>query len=115
VYHLILVTVMLWFAYSPASIFAQGLYKWVDSRGVVHYSNTPTNSTAKTVDDALPPAANFQRPTPPVEPAQEAAKPPTGDSATPGNAPVEPSTEQGEGSTSSDSSALAPQSSAPVE
>ncbi len=86
-YHFTLVTALVWIAYSSTSVLAQGLYKWTDSRGVIHYTNTPTNSTAKTVDDALPPAANFQRPTPPVEPAQEAAKPSTGDSATPANAP----------------------------
>ena len=108
-YHFILVTVLVWFVYSPTSVLAQGLYKWTDSRGVVHYTNTPTNSTAKTVDDALPPAANFQRPPPPVEPAQEAAKPSTGDSATPANAPGETTPEQGGGEQATDGSAFAPQ------
>ena len=75
----------LWFVFDPASVHAQGLYKWVDSRGVIHYSNTPTNTTAKTVDDALPPAANFQRPAPPPEPVKEIAKPNTKDSGAPPN------------------------------
>jgi Domain of unknown function (DUF4124) len=105
----------MWIAYSSTSVLAQGLYKWTDSRGVIHYTNTPTNSTAKTVDDALPPAANFQRPTPPVEPAQEAAKPSTDDSATPANVPGEVTPEQGGGEQATDGSALAPQPSATAE
>ena len=108
-YHFILVMFLVWFAYIPTSVRAQGLYKWTDSRGVVHYSNTPTNSTAKTVDDALPPAANFQRPTPPVEPAQEAAKPATDDSPTPANAPGDTTLEQGGGEQATEESSLAPQ------
>ena len=60
----------------PAFSSAQGtLYKWTDSRGNVHYSNTPTNTTATAVDDTLPPASSFKSPTPPPEPAQ--ASPPS--------------------------------------
>jgi hypothetical protein len=55
----------------PAFSSAQGtLYKWTDSRGNVHYSNTPTNTTATVVDDTLPPASSFKSPTPP-EPAKD--------------------------------------------
>ena len=93
-YQFILLAALAWFASGPASAYAQGLYKWVDSRGVIHYSNTPTNATAKTVDDALPPAANFQHPAPPPEPVQEIAKPNTKDSDTP---PNEPAPEQATG------------------
>ena len=94
----ILVAVLACFASGPASAHAQGmLYKWVDSRGVAHYTNTPTSSNAKSVDDALPPAANFKRPTPPVEAAKEAAKPATGDSATPATTPSEDTPRQASG------------------
>ena len=38
---------------------AQGaIYKWVDSKGTVHYSNTPTRA-ALSIDAELPPAASF--------------------------------------------------------
>ena len=38
---------------------AQGaIYKWVDSKGTVHYSNTPTRA-ARSIDAELPPAASF--------------------------------------------------------
>ena len=38
---------------------AQGaIYKWVDSKGTVHYSNTPTRK-ARSIDAELPPAASF--------------------------------------------------------
>ena len=90
-YYFILAAVLMWLVHGPTSASAQGLYKWVDSRGVVHYSNTPTNTKAKTVDDALPPAANFQRPAPPPEPVTEMAKPNTGDSGASANAPQETS------------------------
>ena len=59
---------------------AQGaIYKWVDSKGTVHYSNTPTRA-ARSIDAELPPAASFgthpdsasQTETPPPAlPAQE--------------------------------------------
>lgn len=62
----------------PAFSSAQGtLYKWTDSRGNVHYSNTPTNTTATAVDDTLPPASSFKSPTPP-EPAKDS--PPSSES-----------------------------------
>lgn len=69
--HYILIAALAWFAYGATDTHAQGLYKWVDSRGGVHYTNTPTNNKARTVDDALPPASNFKSPTPP-EPAKSA-------------------------------------------
>jgi hypothetical protein len=63
----------------PAFSSAQGtLYKWTDSRGNVHYSNTPTNTTATAVDDTLPPASRFKSPTPPPEPAKDS--PPSSES-----------------------------------
>ncbi len=38
---------------------AQGaIYKWVDSKGTVHYSNTPTRK-ARSIDAELPPAVSF--------------------------------------------------------
>ncbi len=53
----------------PALSSAQGtLYKWTDARGNVHYTNTPTSTTATSVDDTLPPASRFNSPTPPPEP-----------------------------------------------
>jgi Domain of unknown function (DUF4124) len=62
----------------PAFSSAQGtLYKWTDSRGNLHYSNTPTNTTATAVDDTLPPASSFKSPTPP-EPAKDS--PPSSES-----------------------------------
>jgi hypothetical protein len=63
----------------PAFSSAQGtLYKWTDSRGIVHYSDTPTNTTATAVDDTLPPASSFKSPTPPPEPAKDS--PPSSES-----------------------------------
>jgi len=82
VQRLIRVIAVSWLAFVPTSTFAQGtLYKWVDSQGVAHYTNTPTDKKAKTVDDALPPASNFQRPAPPPEPAKETAKSTTNEPA----------------------------------
>jgi Domain of unknown function (DUF4124) len=53
----------------PALSSAQGtLYKWTDARGNIHYTNTPTSTTATSVDDTLPPASRFNSPTPPPEP-----------------------------------------------
>jgi hypothetical protein len=78
----ILVIAAGWLVCVPVSVLAQGtLYKWTDSRGVAHYTNTPTDKNAKTVDDALPPASNFQRPTPPPEPTKETAKSAAGEPA----------------------------------
>lgn len=71
----ILIIAVSWLSFTPVFALAQGtLYKWVDSRGVAHYTNTPTDKNAKTVDDALPPASNFQRPAPPPEPRKETTK-----------------------------------------
>ena len=70
----------------PGFSHAQGtLYKWTDSRGNIHYSNTPTGKNAKAVDDTLPPAASFKSPTPPAEtatvspPSSESEVPPSGE------------------------------------
>jgi len=67
----------------PAFSYAQGtLYKWTDAQGNDHYTNTPTTTTATTVNDTLPPASSFKSPTPPPEAAQ--AAPPSSESkATP--------------------------------
>ena len=38
---------------------AQGtIYTWVDSKGTVHYSDSPTGEV-RSIDDELPPAASF--------------------------------------------------------
>lgn len=69
----------------PIFSYAQGtLYKWTDSRGNVHYSNTPTNTTATAVDNTLPPASSFKSPTPPPE-AAEPTSPSSESNPTPGN------------------------------
>lgn len=69
----------------PTFSYAQGtLYKWTDSRGNVHYTNTPTNTTATAVDNTLPPASSFKSPTPPPE-AAETASPSSESAPTPGN------------------------------
>jgi Domain of unknown function (DUF4124) len=76
----------------PTFSFAQGtLYKWTDSRGNAHYTNTPTRTDAAAVDSTLPPASSFKSPTPPPEPAKAASgevtgtdgaqSPPTGETA----------------------------------
>src|SRR5688572_20515459 len=73
-------TLLLFSAFS----YAQGtLYKWTDSRGTVHYSNTPTGPNATAVDDTLPPASSFKSPLPPPETAQPSSPSSTGE-ATPG-------------------------------
>jgi hypothetical protein len=48
---------------------AQGIYKWTDARGQVHFSNAPTG-TATAVDEDLPPAANFGDTGEPLPPAE---------------------------------------------
>jgi hypothetical protein len=74
-------TMLLFSAFS----YAQGtLYKWTDSRGTVHYTNTPTGTNATAVDDTLPPASSFKSPTPPPETAQPSSPSSTGE-ATPGS------------------------------
>jgi hypothetical protein len=81
---------------------AQGtLYKWTDSRGNIHYSNTPTSTNATVVDDTLPPASSFKSPTPPPEasptssPSSESKAAPgsAGDSTTTGDTDSPPTTE----------------------
>jgi len=71
---LMLSALLSWSILVPVPAHAQGtLYKWTDSRGNIHYTNTPTSMDAKAVDDVLPPAANF---TPPAKPTVAAkAKP----------------------------------------
>ena len=70
------VTLMSWLTITSVSAFAQGsLYKWVDPQGTVHYTNAPTKDTARSVDDALPPASEFQSPTPPPETAKADSEP----------------------------------------
>jgi hypothetical protein len=71
------VSVIIWGA--STSAFAQShLYKWVDEKGNIHYSNTPTQKDAEDVDKALPPASSFISPTPPpsAETATDSAKQP---------------------------------------
>ena len=49
------VVVLVW----PQVRLGQGtIYTWVDSKGTVHYSDTPTRE-ARSIDDELPPAASF--------------------------------------------------------
>jgi hypothetical protein len=65
-----------WFLFlACSSAFAQGgIYKWTDAKGSIHFSNTPTHE-AETVDDILPPAANFERPTEPALPSTASTRP----------------------------------------
>ena len=89
----------------PTLSHAQGtLYKWTDSRGNIHYSNTPTGTNAKAVDDTLPPAASFKSPTPPPEAAT--APPPSTESGT------APGSEGGAATTGEPGSAPAPETTA---
>lgn len=37
---------------SAENIFGQQIYKWVDEKGVVHFSDSPTNSTVKKEKEA---------------------------------------------------------------
>lgn len=83
----------------PAFSVAQGtLYKWIDARGHVHYSNTPTSTTATAVDDTLPPASSFKSPTPPPE-AEKTPSSSTESKTTPegegGSTPGETASEDG--------------------
>jgi uncharacterized protein DUF4124 len=75
----------------PVLSYAQGtLYKWTDSRGTIHYSNTPTGPNAAAVDDTLPPASSFKSPTPPPETAEPSSPSPAGEAApgSEGNSPA---------------------------
>ncbi|MGE0822978.1 MAG: hypothetical protein AB7G75_34865 [Candidatus Binatia bacterium] len=70
------VAILSWFVFSIVPACAQGsLYKWVDPQGTVHYTNAPTQDTARSVDDTLPPASAFQSPTPPPEIAESPSEP----------------------------------------
>jgi hypothetical protein len=74
----------------PAA-FAQGaIYKWTDAQGRIHFSNTPTDLSAESVDESLPPASAFggqpesapaateptSEPATPSSPSQTAEAPP---------------------------------------
>lgn len=88
-----LIAALAWLAYGSTVAHAQALYKWVDSRGGIHYTNTPTNSKARTVDDALPPASHFQSLAPP-EPAKSSADAAGENTPTPSTPPGENTPEQ---------------------
>jgi len=63
----------LFLACSSAS--AQGaIYKWIDAKGSIHFSNTPTHE-AEAVDDTLPPASTFDAQAEPTPPATASTKP----------------------------------------
>jgi hypothetical protein len=94
VHQYMFIAVLAWFAYGSTVAHAQGLYKWVDSRGGIHYTNTPTNNTARTVDDSLPPAANFKSPTPPPEPTKPTTDTASENAPTPAKASNEGTPEQ---------------------
>lgn len=55
------------------------IYKWTDPQGRIHFSNAPTDLSAESVDDSLPPASAFggQPESVPAatEPASEPATP----------------------------------------
>ena len=73
---LILAALLSWPILISVPAHAQGtLYKWTDSRGNIHYTNTPTSINAKAVDDVLPPAANFTSPTKPTVAAKATPQP----------------------------------------
>jgi hypothetical protein len=94
VYQYMIIAALAWFAYGTTVVHAQGLYKWVDARGGIHYTNTPTNNTARTVDDALPPAANFKSPAPPPDPTKPTTDAAGENAPTQTNAPNENAPEQ---------------------
>jgi len=61
-----------WFLFlACSSARAQGIYKWTDAKGRLHFSNAPTRE-AEAVDDSLPPASTFGTETEPTPPATEA-------------------------------------------
>jgi hypothetical protein len=98
VYLSLFIAALAWFISGATTLQAQGLYKWVDSRGGIHYTNTPTTNTAKTVDNALPPAANFKSPTPP-EPEKSAADATGENTPVPTSTPGETNPEQAKNAT----------------
>jgi len=52
------ISVMLSIFISSAPVIGQNIYRWTDEKGRVHFSNAPVKE-AQSVDDELPPAANF--------------------------------------------------------
>jgi Domain of unknown function (DUF4124) len=65
-----------WFLFlACSSAFAQGvIYKWIDAKGKIHFSNTPTRE-AEAVDDTLPPASTFDTQAEPTPPATASTQP----------------------------------------
>jgi Domain of unknown function (DUF4124) len=65
-----------WFLFlACSSAFAQGvIYKWIDAKGKIHFSNTPTHE-AEAVDDTLPPASTFDTQAEPTPPATASTQP----------------------------------------
>ena len=64
-----------WFLFlACSSARAQGIYKWTDAKGRLHFSNAPTRE-AEAVDDSLPPASTFGTEAEPTPPATEAPAP----------------------------------------
>ena len=52
------IAVTLALVFSSAPVIGQSIYKWTDERGRIHFSNAPVKE-AQSVDEELPPAANF--------------------------------------------------------
>src|SRR5439155_27213695 len=72
---LIAVIPALSFSLALSSAAAQeGIYKWTDAQGTVHFSNTPTGSVAP-ADNDLPTASNFGASPEPAPPAPESIEP----------------------------------------
>jgi hypothetical protein len=44
--------------FSSVPVTGQNIYRWTDAQGRIHFSNAPV-SVAKSIDDELPPTANF--------------------------------------------------------
>ena len=61
------------FAWPQVGLGQGTIYTWVDGKGSVHYSDTPTGQ-ARSIDDELPPAASFG--TQPDSASQAATPPP---------------------------------------
>ena len=87
-----------WFLFLACSAaLAEGnIYKWIDAKGRLHFSNAPTRE-AEAVDDSLPPASTFgteAAPTPPATastaPTPEARSPRSGGDVAPpaGSEPI---------------------------
>jgi hypothetical protein len=54
-------SVLRWSLFLTCSVASaqEGIYKWTDSKGRIHFSNAPTNTEAQSVDETLPPASAF--------------------------------------------------------